>query len=159
MKSRNQLSSSTVPMYVRSVLLTLMAPLSQLQAFRLAWSLPTLTLLLPETGTDPVPSSNSIHGSISTSGSWDCSGLLFTEAFEEVRAEGTGLLWGGLEFPAWNPEDGKLDCIEARAAEDNSGGWHEMEGGRDRGSTGMAACSRRRIAVGNCMRSKSVCRK
>lgn len=146
-------------MYVRCVLLTLTAPLSQLQAFRLAWSIPTPTLLLPETGTDPVPSSNSIHGSISTSGSCDCSSLPFADRLEAARADGTGILCGGLEFPARNPGVGKLDCIEARAAAGNVGGWHEMEGGKQGGSTGMAAWRRRRIAVGNCMRSKSICRK
>ncbi|THU73359.1 hypothetical protein C4D60_Mb04t21990 [Musa balbisiana] len=61
-----QLSSSRGPM---SVLLTRTVPLSQQQALRLEWSplvLPIL-LLLFEAEAEFVPSSSSVHGSISMS--------------------------------------------------------------------------------------------
>lgn len=67
-----QLSSSSDPMYVSSVLRTLTAPLSQLHAFRLEWSgVMPLALLLPDDVEGQlVPSSSKVQGSTSISGSW-----------------------------------------------------------------------------------------
>lgn len=77
----NQLSSSTTPIYVRSVRLTLTAPLSQLDALRLPLSLLPTPAALAEDGPDPAPSSKSVHGSnsISMSSCDDGNGFVFSD--------------------------------------------------------------------------------
>lgn len=144
-------------MYVRSVRLTLMAPLSQLAAWRLAWSPLPMAAVLLEDGPDPAPSSKSVHGSISISLSC-CNGIgLDFPVLVADRAKGTGFLWGRFRFPGDAPETEMLGWSDASAATGTDGGWQVREHRTEGNNIGMAAWIRHLTVSGSCMWSKSFC--
>lgn len=107
-----QISSSIVPIYVRSVRLILTAPLSQLVALKVPLSLPLIAAALVKDwpDPDPAPSSKSVHGSISKSPS---------------------CCWAGVDllFPVLGsaPDEEMMGWREEIAAGGTDGGWQEME--------------------------------
>lgn len=142
---------------MRSVRLTLTAPLSQLDALRLALSLPPIPAVLVEDRPAPAPSSKSIHGSISESISCcNDNGFVLPAVEAEFRAEETGFLCGKFDG-GWDPETEMEGCSGVRAAGDTDGGWQEMDHLEEGKRIGIAAWIRHRIESGKCIRSKSFC--
>lgn len=154
-----QLSSSTAPIYVRSVLLTLTVPLSQLDAFRLAWSPPPTKGELLDEWLDPAPSSKRIHGS--TSWSFSCCDdtcLAFPATLVAVRSNEPGFLWVWFDpLEECNTDTGLLGSRELRAAGNTDGGWQDIDNRAEGKSIGMAHWMRHLTVSGSCIRSKSFC--
>lgn len=130
-----------------------MAPLSQLQALKLAWSTLTPPMLplppLLEVEAETVPSSSSVHGSISMSGSRDGNALLRPDRLVGTRDACAVLCCGaGASIVDWSGESADGGSI---------GGWHGIDEGREGGRNGIADWIRRLIVSGNSMRSKSDC--
>lgn len=114
-----------------------------------------------EDGPDPAPSSRSVHGSISVSGSGCDEGM-------DDTCVGGGMGLVGFVGPFEVARDGMFRMVpeagtgtggwrEVTADKGMFGGWQEIVNFKEGKTNGIAVCIRHLTASGSCMLSSSFC--